>query len=66
MIGIHLNVLKVYDTILCYLTLRGGLYQRLPGVGGVGDHKPKLKVPLLKTTAFEQNLYNISTFVMIH
>ena len=30
-----------------HLGLRRGLDQALPGVGGVGDHKPELEIPLL-------------------
>ena len=30
-----------------HLGLGRGLDQALPGVGGVGDHKPELEVPLL-------------------
>ena len=46
-----------------HLGLGRGLDQALPGVGGVGNHESKLKVPLLQTPAFEQHLRTKIRFV---
>merc|ERR1719431_340719 len=38
-----------------HLALRRGLYQGLPGVGGVGDDETEVEVPLLQAPALEEH-----------
>ena len=39
-----------------HLTLGSSLDETLPGVGGVRDHETEVKIPLLKTPPYEENL----------